>query len=72
MEEIYERLPDLDCGSCGAPSCRALAEDVVRGVASPDDCIFKYKESIENLIRDIHKIEASIPPPFRTEEDEEK
>jgi Na+-translocating ferredoxin:NAD+ oxidoreductase RNF subunit RnfB len=71
LEQIESGLPGLDCGSCGAPSCRALAEDVVRGVASPDDCIFKYKESIENLIRDIHKIEASIPPPFRTEENEE-
>ena len=33
MEEIdviCEGLPGLDCGSCGAPSCRALAEDVVR------------------------------------------
>ncbi len=68
LELIEADLPGLDCGSCGAPSCRALAEDVVRGVASPDDCIFKYKESIENLIRDIHKIEASIPPPFRAED----
>lgn len=70
LETIEADLPGLDCGSCGAPSCRALAEDVVRGAASPDDCIFKYKESIESLIRDIHKIEASIPPPFRTETDE--
>ena len=30
MNEIYERLPALDCGACGSPSCRALAEDVVR------------------------------------------
>ena len=38
MEEIdviCEGLPGLDCGSCGAPSCRALAEDVVKGVAAP-------------------------------------
>ena len=71
LERIEADLPGLDCGSCGAPSCRALAEDVVRGVASPDDCIFKYKESIENLMRDIRKIEASIPPPFRAEESDE-
>ena len=71
LEAIEADLPGLDCGSCGAPSCRALAEDVVRGAASPDDCIFKYKESIESLIRDIHRIEASIPPPFRTGEDED-
>ena len=71
LEQIEADLPGLDCGSCGAPSCRALAEDVVRGVASPDDCIFKYKESIENLVRDIRKIEASIPPPFRAAETDE-
>ena len=28
---MTKRLPGLDCGSCGAPTCRALAEDIVRG-----------------------------------------
>ena len=32
-------LPGIDCGACGAPNCRAFAEDVVRGVASRADCI---------------------------------
>ncbi|HOL91598.1 MAG TPA: [Fe-Fe] hydrogenase large subunit C-terminal domain-containing protein, partial [Clostridiales bacterium] len=27
LEKIYDGLPGLDCGACGAPSCRALAED---------------------------------------------
>ena len=31
IDEITQSLPGIDCGSCGAPSCRALAEDVVRG-----------------------------------------
>ena len=43
VEEIVQSLEGLDCGSCGAPTCRALAEDVVRGLASIDDCIFYYK-----------------------------
>ena len=43
IEEITSQLEGLDCGSCGAPSCRALAEDVVRGVASIEDCIFYYR-----------------------------
>ena len=30
MEEILEGLPHLDCGSCGAPTCRAMAEDIVK------------------------------------------
>ena len=45
MEEIEASLPGLDCGSCGAPSCKALAEDVVRGFASIDDCIFRFRET---------------------------
>lgn len=40
IETITSRLPQLDCGSCGAPTCRALAEDIVRGNAQETDCIF--------------------------------
>ncbi len=43
-EAVFEHLPKLDCGSCGAPSCRALAEDVVRGLATENDCIFRMRE----------------------------
>lgn len=38
IQKLKETLPGIDCGACGAPSCRALAEDVVRGKASIDDC----------------------------------
>lgn len=44
IERIAEVLPDLDCGSCGAPSCRALAEDIVRGNARLNDCVFILRE----------------------------
>ncbi|MDL2233635.1 4Fe-4S binding protein [Ruminococcaceae bacterium OttesenSCG-928-L11] len=40
IERIVKVLPDLDCGSCGAPSCRTLAEDIVMGKARLNDCIF--------------------------------
>lgn len=40
IEDIVSGLPLLDCGSCGAPSCRALAEDIVLGKALLNDCIF--------------------------------
>jgi iron only hydrogenase large subunit-like protein len=43
IEEITSRLRGLDCGSCGAPSCRALAEDIVQGKARMEDCVF-YQE----------------------------
>lgn len=56
-EEICQSLEGLDCGSCGAPSCRALAEDVVRGLASVDDCVFRFKEK-----------NGYVPAPFRSEQ----
>ena len=49
IDNIYERLPKLDCGSCGSPSCRSLAEDIVRGYAKETDCIFVLKEKIKGL-----------------------
>ena len=36
MDEIYELLPQIDCGSCGAPTCRTFAEDVVKGECHTD------------------------------------
>lgn len=32
VREIVSRLPGINCGSCGAPTCRAFAEDVVKGL----------------------------------------
>lgn len=40
IEEVASDLPGLDCGSCGCPTCHALAEDIVKGYASEFDCIF--------------------------------
>jgi iron only hydrogenase large subunit-like protein len=39
-ESIYKSLPKTDCGCCGAPSCNAFAEDIVRGQARIEDCIY--------------------------------
>ncbi len=49
MDTIRERLPNLDCGSCGAPSCRAMAEDVVKGESQETDCIFILKEKVKSV-----------------------
>ena len=60
MEEIYERLPQLDCGSCGSPSCRDFAEDIVRGKALERDCIFRLREKIEMLAKEITELGKMI------------
>ncbi|MBQ8604243.1 MAG: 4Fe-4S dicluster domain-containing protein [Oscillospiraceae bacterium] len=38
IEHLMGELPGLDCGFCGAPSCRAFANDVIRGYAKKEDC----------------------------------
>ena len=67
IEKIVDKLEGLDCGACGAPSCRALAEDVVRGLASTDDCIYNFNSNVKNLIKNMQKIEDYIPRTFREE-----
>jgi iron only hydrogenase large subunit-like protein len=39
-DRLLSRLPGIDCGACGAPSCRAFAEDAVLGEASDENCLF--------------------------------
>ena len=53
IEDFLKKLPHLDCGSCGAPNCRALAEDIVKGEASEGDCIIRMKEQIERVYKSL-------------------
>ena len=50
IEELTKTLPALDCGSCGAPTCRAFASDVVRGLSSPSECIVAMRERLSKLL----------------------
>ncbi len=38
IQNLKSTLPGIDCGACGAPNCRAFAEDVVKNLACPEDC----------------------------------
>lgn len=46
MNAILERLPGYDCGSCGSPTCRSFAQDIVRGYFKETDCIFLLKDNL--------------------------
>lgn len=59
LKRIEAELPGLDCGICGAPSCRALADDIVRGYAEENDCIFWAARGAG---------EDRLPAPFRKKE----
>ncbi|MBR4030110.1 MAG: 4Fe-4S binding protein [Clostridia bacterium] len=56
-QQIYETMPRLDCGSCGAPSCNALSEDIARGFAKELDCVFKFKEKLNFLINEMNQLD---------------
>ncbi|MGN1083225.1 MAG: [Fe-Fe] hydrogenase large subunit C-terminal domain-containing protein [Candidatus Avispirillum sp.] len=51
IQEIRKDLPDLDCGSCGAPTCAAFAEDIVRGEACADECVVFMRHVFHDYIQ---------------------
>ena len=55
-EEIYESLPKIDCGVCGAPTCFTFAEDVVKGEAKQTDCIFNLPQKFEKLSKELSEL----------------
>lgn len=64
IDSLTEELPGLDCGSCGAPSCHALAEDIVLGMASEEDCIFHMRDRMRYMAGN-GDADEYLPPPFR-------
>ena len=51
IQEINAMFPQLDCGACGAPTCRAFAEDIVRNGGDASECIFLMRERIRELYK---------------------
>lgn len=62
LDQITNELPGLDCGACGSPSCRALAEDIIRGIAYESDCVIKLREKVKTLAEEILDLARIIPP----------
>ncbi len=70
VEKIAADLPGLDCGSCGAPTCQSLAEDIVRGAAAPNDCIYVLRSNIANMSDKIKSLINSDSPDKQLSEEE--
>ena len=65
-EETLRTLPGFDCGSCGAPSCKAFAADVVQGRAPLNDCIYNIIRMMRGGNADhTQEDDAFVPPTFR-------
>jgi ferredoxin len=61
MKAVFAELPHIDCGACGRPSCKAMAEDVAREQGEITDCIFKLREDISSLASQIISL-ADLQP----------
>ena len=59
IDDICGEFPGMDCGSCGAPSCKALAEDVVRGIAKKSDCIYVLRDEIQRMATKLAEMSSS-------------
>jgi ArsR family metal-binding transcriptional regulator len=51
-KEIYSRLPQINCGACGSPTCITFAEDIVKGEAKLNDCMFMFNDELRRKIKD--------------------
>ncbi len=49
IETVEGMLPGSNCGACGEPGCRGLAEKVVAGSAAPSACTVSSPEGIESI-----------------------
>jgi ferredoxin len=61
MKAIFAEMPHIDCGACGRPSCKAMAEDIVREQGEITDCIFKLREGISSLASQILSLADTQP-----------
>lgn len=50
IQSLREQLPGLDCGACGAPTCRAFAEDVVRGQSAMSECVLQLRDEMQKYL----------------------
>lgn len=66
LEKTVAGLPGLDCGSCGSPSCRTLAEDIVRGDAVETDCVFVLRDRVQELAEQVLAVARKVPPVMAT------
>ncbi|MBI4705657.1 MAG: NAD(P)H-dependent oxidoreductase subunit E [Deltaproteobacteria bacterium] len=52
-DRLVAALPGIDCGACGAPSCKAFAEDVVLGEADKSGCVFLWQQEFAERMQEL-------------------
>lgn len=68
IERVTAELPGIDCGSCGCPTCRAFAEDVVDGLMLRMDCLFDLRQRVQGLAQEIFALAGKLPHVMQNKE----
>lgn len=60
IQKLKNELPGIDCGSCGAPNCRAFAEDVVTCGADKSQCVLLHNKELEAMLNKLTNKEETV------------
>lgn len=50
-KKLLSKLPGINCGACGSPSCETFAEDVVEGEVYFSDCVIVANKILEEKLK---------------------
>ena len=67
-DALLKKLPQVDCGACGAPSCYEFAGDCIKGTAKIEDCIILLRDRMKEMGPELERITAKLVSDMQEEE----
>lgn len=61
IEDLHGKLPQINCGACGSPTCRAFAEDVAQGHLEENDCAFLLQGCLRRSVSELSSLLDKLP-----------
>ncbi len=68
-DALLEKLPGVDCGACGAPSCYEFAGDCVKGLARIEECVILLRDRLKQLDPDLNKATEKLVSEIQKKEE---
>ena len=54
--DVYESLPNINCGKCGVKTCLEFSAKLVKGEFKPNRCVHLYEKGNEQNAKDVEKM----------------
>lgn len=55
IDEIKKLLAGFNCGGCGYANCKEMAKAILKGEASPEECLPIDEENIDEIKKILNK-----------------